>query len=316
MRSSRGSLRAGAGLLGALALAAAGAPYLASDAAWVSRGPGGVRFPILGSPAERRVGGAEETPVLRAPIPYGPDLTDLDAILAAPSGTHWLGTDGLGRDVASRILHGGRVSLAVGLMATGLALLLGLPLGAVAGYAGGAVDAAVSRLIEAVLCIPVLLLAMALLTASPPALRDLPDTLLLASVIGLAGWAPVARYLRGEFFRLRESEMALLARASGAGPLRVVVRHMLPSALAPVIVAAAFGVGAAILLEAALSFLGLGVRPPTPSWGGMLTEARYHVDRAWWLALFPGAALFLAVLGCNLLGEGLRDLLDPRQRRR
>ncbi len=316
MRRFRGNLQAGAGLVGLLAIAAGAAPYLASDIAWVSRGPGGVRFPILGSADLRRVAGAEEQPVLRAPIPYGPDLTDLDAILTAPSGRHWLGTDGLGRDVASRVLHGGRVSLTVGLAATAVALLLGLPLGAVAGYAGGAVDAAVSRLVEAVLCIPVLLLALALLTASPPALRGLPDTLLLASVIGLASWAPVARYLRGEFLRLRQSEMALLARASGAGPLRVIVRHLLPSALPPVIVAAAFGVAAAILLEAALSFLGLGVRPPTPSWGGMLTEARHHVDRAWWLALFPGAALFLAVLGCNMLGEGLRDLLDPRQRRR
>lgn len=316
MRSCSGNLRAGAGLLGLLALAAAAAPYLASEAAWVSSGPDGIRFPILGSPSDHREIGPEQRPVVRAPIPYGPDVTDLDAILAAPSSEHWLGTDGLGRDVASRVLHGGRVSLTVGLAATAVALLLGLPLGAAAGYAGGAVDAAVSRVVEAALCIPVLLLALALLTASPPALRHLSDTLLLAMMIGLASWAPVARYLRGEFLKLRQSDMALLARASGAGPLRVIVRHMLPSALAPVTVAAAFGVGSAILLEAALSFLGLGVRPPTPSWGGILTEARHHVERAWWLALFPGAALFLAVLGCNLLGEGLRDLLDPRRRRR
>jgi len=304
------SLRAGAGILGLLAFSALAAPYLASDAAWLSRGPRGLRSPVLGrtpmAPGERAI--------VSAPIPYGPDRTDLDSVLEPPSRRHWLGTDGLGRDVASRLLHGGRVSLVVGVVATGLALLLGLPLGAAAGYAGGALDGAISRLVEAVLCFPVLLLALALLTASPPALRALPDTLLVSAVIGLSSWAPVARYLRGEFLRLKDTEMILLARAAGAGSFRLIARHLLPSALAPVLVVAAFGVGSAVLLEAALSFLGLGVRPPVPSWGGMLTEARFHVDRAWWLALFPGAALFLSVLGCNLLGEGLRDLLDPRRK--
>jgi peptide/nickel transport system permease protein len=132
-------------------------------------------------------------------------------------------------------------------------------------------------------------------------------------VLGLTGWMPAARYLRAEFMRLKRSEMVLAARAAGAGHLRVMVRHILPSALAPVLVTASFAVGAAIALEAALSFLGLGVRPPVATWGGLLADAREQIDRAWWLAAFPGAALFLTVLGCNLLGEGARDLLDPRR---
>ncbi len=309
------SLWAGTTVVLAMALLAGVAPFVATDIPWVTRGGGGLRFPILGQAFEPAAEGASERVLARAPIPCGPNRTDLDAVLSPPSLEHWLGTDGLGRDLAARVLHGARVSLLVGLVSTALALLLGLPLGALAGYFGGAVDRVVSRVVEAVLCFPVLLLALTLLTASPPALRALPDTVLVALVIGLASWAPMTRYLRGEFLRLRESEMVLLARAAGAGPLRIMARHILPSALAPVLVAAAFAVGSAILLEAALSFLGLGVHPPTPSWGGILTEARFHVDRAWWLAVFPGAALFLAVLGCNLLGEGVRDLLDPRGRR-
>jgi peptide/nickel transport system permease protein len=138
----------------------------------------------------------------------------------------------------------------------------------------------------------------------------------IALVLGLTGWIPVARYLRGEFMRLRGSDMVAAVRSMGGGHLRIVVRHILPSALAPVLITAAFAVGAAISLEAALSFLGLGVRPPTATWGGLLSEAMEQVDRAWWLALYPGAALFLAVLGCNLLGEGIRDAMDPRTRSR
>jgi peptide/nickel transport system permease protein len=266
------NLRWGSLLLGALAAMALAAPWLAGD----------------------------------------PARLDLDARLRPPAPDGWLGTDSLGRDMTSRVVHGARVSLAVGLLSAGFALLIGVPLGAVAGYRGGWADAAVSRLVEAVLCFPSLLLVLALLAASPTWFRGMSDVLRIALVLGLTGWMPVARYLRAEFMKLKRSEMVLAARSVGAGHLRVAVRHILPSAMAPVLVTAAFAVGAAIALEAALSFLGLGVRPPVASWGGLLADARVHVDRAWWLALFPGMALFLTVLGCNLVGEGVRDLLDPR----
>jgi len=250
-----------------------------------------------------------------APL-IGPDPArmDLDRRLEAPSARDPFGTDALGRDLLSRVLHGARASLAVGLLAALFALLLGIPLGALAGYRGGIADAVVSRGVETVLCFPTLLLALAILAVAR-SLESLPDTLRIALVLGATGWVPVTRYLRAEFLRLRDSEMVVAARSAGAGTLRIVVRHLLPSAMAPVLVTAAFTVAAAILLEATLSFLGLGVRPPTPTWGNLLQEARFQVDRAWWLALFPGLALFLAVLGCNLVGEGLRDWLDPRSGR-
>jgi peptide/nickel transport system permease protein len=241
-----------------------------------------------------------------------PARLDLESRLRPPSYEHWLGTDSLGRDMTARIVHGARVSLAVGLLSAGFALLIGVPLGVLAGYRGGWADAVVSRLVEATLCFPALLLVLALVALAPSWFRGMSDVLRIALVLGLTGWMPAARYLRAEFMRLERSEMVLAARAVGAGHLRVVVRHILPSAMAPVLVTIAFAVGAAVSLEAALSFLGLGVRPPVATWGGLLADAREHVDRAWWLALFPGAALFLTVLGCNLLGEGVRDHLDPR----
>jgi len=253
---------------------------------------------------------------LAAPwISADPARLELDQRLRPPSASHWLGTDALGRDMAARVVHGGRVSLGVGLLAAAFALVIGLPLGALAGYRRGLWDAAVTRLTEAVLCFPVLLLVLALLGLGPSWLHGISDVSRIAIVIGLTGWIPLARYLRGEFIKLGGSAMVLAARASGAGPWRVAVRHVLPSALAPVLVTAAFTVGAAIGLEAALSFLGLGVPPPVPTWGGLLADAREHIERGWWLAAFPGAALFVTVLACNLVGEGLRDLLDPRRGR-
>jgi peptide/nickel transport system permease protein len=291
------------------------APLLATSRPLLERGPAGLRSPAL------RLAVGLEAPadpagrvLLRAAIPHDPFAVDLDAVLSPPSREHWLGTDGLGRDLAARLVHGARVSVSVGLLTGAFALLVGVPLGALAGYRGGTADALISRCVEAFLCFPSLLLALALVATAPPWIAALPDGIRIALVLGVTGWTPVARYLRGEFLRLRGSEMVMAARASGAGHLRIAFRHLLPSALAPVLVTAAFAVGAAILLEAALSFLGLGVRPPTATWGGLLTEARVHVERAWWLALFPGTALFASVLACNLVGEGIRDLLDPRSR--
>ena len=240
-----------------------------------------------------------------------PSSIDLDQVLSPPSAEHILGTDGLGRDLAARIIHGTRISLAVGLLSAFLALMVGIPLGAAAGYLRGAVDGTISRIIEAVLCFPTLLLLLALLAAGPAWLRRLPDVIQLAAVIAVTAWIPIARYLRGEFLRLAGSDLVTAARASGAGHFRIIFRHLLQASLAPVLVTATFTVAGAITLEAAISFIGLGIQPPTPSWGGLLTEARHHVDQAWWLALFPGSALFLTVLACNLAGEGLRDWLDP-----
>jgi peptide/nickel transport system permease protein len=300
--------------LGLLTLLAWLAPLIATDRAWIARGPDG-----LYSPAFRVWVGLSAPPtaeegerLLAAPIPHDPYRVRLQASLRPPSKGHWLGTDTLGRDMTARVLHGGRVSLTVGALAAGLSLLLGLPLGAVAGYRGGWADWLVSRGIEAVLCIPTILLALVLLAQVPGRLAEMSGTLRVALIIGLTGWVAIARYLRGEFMKLRGSDMVVAARAAGSGHLRVVVRHLLPCSLAPVLVTTAFAIGAAILLEAALAFLGFGVAPPVPSWGGLLNEAREQLERGWWLALFPGIALFLTVLGCNLLGEGVRELLDPR----
>lgn len=240
---------------------------------------------------------------------------DLSATLQDPSAAHWLGTDALGRDLTSRVLHGGRISLGIGLLTSLLSLAIGVPLGALAGFRGGWTDSAVSRLIETVACVPSLLLAIALLAMSPAFLRGVPDVVRVALVLAFAGWIPVARYLRGEFLRLKGAMMVEAARASGASDLRIMVRHLLPAALAPVLVTASFAAASAILVEAALSFLGLGVQPPQPTWGGLLSDAREHIDQGWWLAVVPGLALYFAVLGFNLIGEGVRDLLDPRTHR-
>ncbi len=237
---------------------------------------------------------------------------DLGATLESPSGAHWLGTDALGRDLTARIAHGGRVSLSIGILTSLFSLAIGVPLGALAGYRGGWTDATVSRLIETIACVPSLLLAIALLAMSPALLRGIPDVLRVALVLAFAGWIPVARYMRGEFLRLKSAVMVEAARAAGASDLRIMVRHLLPSALAPVLVTASFAAASAILVEAALSFLGLGVQPPQPTWGGLLSDAREQIDRGWWLAVVPGLALYGAVLGFNLIGEGIRDLLDPR----
>jgi peptide/nickel transport system permease protein len=243
-----------------------------------------------------------------------PNRIDLGAVLSPPSPAHWLGTDGIGRDVAARMVHGARVSLLIGLTTGILSILIGLPIGAIAGYAGGATDAAISRLIEATLCFPGLVIAIALLSIGPSWLLTLPEPARIALALGLVGWTPAARYLRGEFRRRRASEAIASARAAGAGHARIVVRHLLPQSLGPILVTLAFGIGAAALAEATLSFVGVGISPPTASWGELLFQALHHVGRAWWLALFPGAALFTLVLGCNELAEGLRLRLDPRRR--
>ncbi|HUP45344.1 MAG TPA: ABC transporter permease [Thermoanaerobaculia bacterium] len=238
--------------------------------------------------------------------PYPPDAIDFSRRLLPPGTDHLLGTDDLGRDVLSRMIYGARVSLAIGLLATALSLVVGLFLGAVAGYYGGAADWIVSRLIELVLCFPFLVLVLAIVALFRPSLW----TILIA--LGITSWTTEARFVRAEFLRIRELEYAQAARASGARDPRIIFRHLLPNALAPVLVSASFGVASAILVESALSFLGYGVALPTASWGSILAVAQEYIDFAWWLALFPGLAIFLTVASFNLIGDRLRDVLDPR----
>jgi peptide/nickel transport system permease protein len=224
----------------------------------------------------------------------------LEDRLQAPSATHPFGTDDLGRDLLARVVTATPISLAIGLVAAGVSLGIGFAIGGAAGYFGGAVDLALSRLIEVMLCFPVLFLLLALAAFLPPS----PATVIGA--IGFTAWAGDARFARAEILKLRELDYARAARAMGASTPRILLRHLLPNALPPLIVSAAFGVGWAILAEAAMSFLGVGLPAPAVSWGGILSSAPTWIDEAWWIALFPGLALFLTVAAYNLLAEGLR----------
>lgn len=238
--------------------------------------------------------------------PYDPDLINVDALLRAPCAAHLMGTDALGRDVFSRILFGGRVSLWVGFVAVGIATTIGLVLGLVAGYFGRLADEIIMRGVDVMLCFPSFFLILAVIAFLEPSLTN------IMVVIGLTGWMGVARLVRAETLTIRERDYVLAARAAGAGSSRIILRHILPNALAPVLVSATLGVAGAILTESSLSFLGLGVQPPDASWGNMLLEGKEVLGIAWWLSVFPGLAILVTVLGYNLLGESLRDLLDPR----
>jgi peptide/nickel transport system permease protein len=241
-----------------------------------------------------------------APVPFGPNDVDLASRLEPPTGQHHFGTDDLGRDVLARMIHGARISLMVGFTATAISLIVGSILGALAGYYGGAADWIVSRLIEVVLCFPFLFLVLGIVALFKPSLY----TIMIA--LGLTSWTTEARFVRGEFLRIRDLDFAHAARASGARDVRIIFRHLLPNALAPVLVSASFGVAYAILSESALSFLGFGVPVPTASWGGILSIAEEHIQYAWWLALFPGVAIFLTVASFNIVGDRFRDAIDPR----
>jgi peptide/nickel transport system permease protein len=224
----------------------------------------------------------------------------LDERLEAPSAAHPFGTDDLGRDLLARVVSATPISLTIGLVAATVSLGIGFAVGATAGYFGGVVDLALSRLIEVVLCFPVLFLLLALSALLPPS----PLTVIVA--IGLTTWPGDARYARAEILKIKRLDYASAARVMGASTPRILIRHLLPNALAPLIVSAAFGVGWAILAEAALSFLGVGLPAPAVSWGGILSAAPNYIEEAWWMALFPGLALFLTVSAYNLLAEGLR----------
>lgn len=240
--------------------------------------------------------------------PWDPAKHDTSIVLAAPSWQHWMGTDQLGRDVLSRVLYGSRVSLAVGFVSVGIATIVGILLGAAAGYHGAMVDGLIMRLVDLMLVFPRFFLLLAVLAFLKPSIWT------IMVVIGLTGWMSVARLVRAEFLTLREREFVIWSESVGASAARIVFRHILPNAMAPVLVAMTLGIPAAILMESGLSFLGLGVQPPHATWGNILTDGKDSLEIAWWMTVYPGLAILITVLSYNLLGEGIRDALDPRLR--
>lgn len=242
-------------------------------------------------------------------VPYGYNTHDLASILEPPSWEHMLGTDPSGRDVLARVIHGTRVSLAVGFVAVAILVSLGVLLGSIAGYYGGWIDGVIMRVVEVFLSIPTFLLIVTMLSVIAPG--GWGSVVAMMVVIGLTRWTDVARLIRGEILRVKTQEYVLASRALGGSDARIIFRHIVPNAISPVLVTATFAVAAAILIEGALSFLGFGIPPDMASWGGVLSEARRHVN-AWWLAIFPGVAIFVTVTAYNLLGEGLRDAIDPK----
>lgn len=239
--------------------------------------------------------------------PHNPLDQNLLDRLKPPSSAHWFGTDELGRDVFSRILVGIRVSLAIGAMSAVISISIGTLIGLISGYWRGWVDAILMRLVDIVLCFPTLFLILMIL-----AVLDKPNIYMIMAVIGLTSWAGLARLVRGEVLSMRERDFMLVAKGLGLSPIRILLVHLLPNVISPVLVAATLTVGGAILTESGLSFLGLGVQPPLASWGNILTSGKDFIHVAWWLSLFPGLAILITVLAFNLMGEGLRDVLDPR----
>jgi peptide/nickel transport system permease protein len=239
--------------------------------------------------------------------PQDPIATSWGAIRKAPSAEHWFGTDEIGRDVFSRAVWGTRASMLAGVVSVSISLLLGVPIGLAAGFLGGWIDAAISRVIDAFLACPFLILAIALAAFLGPSLTN------AMIAIGISATPIFARLTRGAVIHVKVEDYIEAARALGASPLRQALRHVLPNIAAPLIVQATLAIAAAVIAEASLSFLGLGQQPPAPSWGSMLNTAKNYVDSAPWMAIWPGVSIFLLVLAFNLLGDGLRDALDPRQ---
>lgn len=248
---------------------------------------------------------------LLAPVitPWDPAAINAYQVLLPPSTSHWMGTDELGRDVFSRVIFGTRISLYVGFVAVGIAVIIGTVAGLVAGFYGGWIDSILMRLVDIMLCFPTFFLILAVIALLEPSIWN------IMLIIGVTGWMGVARLVRAEVLSIKERDYIMAARSIGASDTRIILRHILPNAAAPVLVAATLGIAGAILTESALSFLGIGVQPPVPSWGNILTSGKDYLEFAWWLSLFPGLAILVTVLAYNLLGEGIRDALDPRLNR-
>jgi len=233
--------------------------------------------------------------------PYDPSAIDHDNLLMPPSSQHLLGTDGLGRDLASRMIYGARISLSIGLIAVGIATIIGLILGSIAGYYGGFIDTLIMRFVDIMLCFPTFFLILAIVAILEPSIFN------IMAIIGITSWMGVARLVRAEILTLKEREFIQASRAIGASNFRIITRHLIPNAIGPVLVSATLGIAGAILLESGLSFLGLGVQPPTPSWGNILIESKSTLGVAWWLTVFPGVSILITIMGFNLIGEGLKE---------
>ncbi|MBI4465498.1 MAG: ABC transporter permease, partial [Acidobacteria bacterium] len=260
-------------------------------------------FETIDYKGQLRAGAIQSRLALFPPIPYGINEDHLEDKYQAPGTRYWIGTDGNGRDLLARMIWGSRISLSVGFVAVAIYVVIGILVGTVAGYFRGWVDMALSRVIEIVICFPTFFLILAVLAFLQPSLWN------IMVVIGITGWTAEARLIRGEFLRLNDQEFVLAAKGLGVSDARIIFRHILPNGLAPVLVAASFGVASAILIESGLSFLGFGISIPVPSWGGILNEARENF-RYWWITLFPGLAIFSTVTAYNLVGEGIRDAID------
>jgi len=242
--------------------------------------------------------------------PYDPTQIDTKNILAGPSSSHIFGTDTLGRDIFSRVVYGSRISLSIGFIAVGIAVFIGVVFGSIAGYYGGRLDYILMRFVDMMLCFPTLFLILAVIAILEPSIFN------IMIVIGATGWMGVARLVRAEILSLKERDYVTCARVMGASDVWIITRHLIPNAIGPVLVSATLGIGGAILLESALSFLGIGVQPPTPSWGNILMDGKSTLGVAWWITVFPGVFIMLTVLSYNVIGEALRDAIEPRLKSR
>jgi len=232
---------------------------------------------------------------------HDPAAIDIQQALLAPSSAHLFGTDQLGRDLFSRIVYGARVSLVIGFVAVGISIVIGLAIGSIAGYYGGRVDSVLMRLVDIMLCFPSFFLILALVAILEP------NIIIIMVVIGATSWMGPARLIRAEILSLKEREFIQAAKVLGASDFRIITKYLIPNGIGPILVNAVLGIAAAILIESSLSFLGIGVQPPSPSWGNILMEGKSTLGVCWWLLLFPGVAIFITVMGYNLLGEGLRQ---------
>jgi peptide/nickel transport system permease protein len=294
-----------------LAAVAILSPVLATDLPLLARDRAGLHAPALaGYPVLGRYFESAPAPgstvLLRAPVSQSPYAIDLTKRLESPSRAHWLGTDDLGRDILARLIAAAPASLSIGLASASASMILGLLLGGLAGSAGGVADIVVSRVMEIVLCFPAIFLLLAFVALWGPSV----STIVVA--IALTSWPNEARFARAEILKARELDSTRAAKAAGLTPFQIFRSHLVPSAMGPVLVSATFGVASATLAEASLSFLGLGVPPPRPSWGAILALSEAYAEQAWWLALFPGLAIFATVAAYNLIGDAWRDALDPR----